>query len=114
QLIVEARVSTRDIGFVTVDQPVKVKVHTFDFARYGSIPGRVRSLSATTFLDEQKTPYYKARVALERNHVGPAEARHLVLPGMTVEADINTGRKTVLQYLLKPIYTNLRESFRER
>lgn len=113
-LIVEARVSTRDIGFVSAGQPVKVKVHTFDFSRYGSIPGTMQALSATTFLDEQKVPYYKAKVSLERNHVGSEPGHHLILPGMTVEADINTGRKTILQYLLKPIYTNLRESFRER
>lgn len=114
ELVVEARVATTHVGHVEVGQPVTVKVLTYDFARYGGIPGRLRSVSASTFVAEDETPYYKAVIALDRNYVGGDPNRNLVLPGMTVQADIKTGRKTLLQYLLKPVYSSIDEAFQER
>lgn len=114
ELIVEARISTRDIGHVQVGLPVRVKVVTYDFARYGGITGELRDISASTFLDEQGEPYYKGIVALDRSYVGYDPERNRVLPGMTVQADINTGKKTLLQYLLKPVYVAMSQGFRER
>ncbi|CAK0771281.1 membrane fusion protein, adhesin transport system [uncultured Gammaproteobacteria bacterium] len=113
-LIAETRVSTRDIGFVAIDQVAKVKVSTFDYTRYGAIPATVQSISATTFLDEQRQPYYKVRLVLSRNHIERNGIRYLLLPGMTVSADIATGRKTVFEYILKPIYATVNTAFRER
>ena len=114
ELIVEARVATTVVGHIEVGQPVTVKVLTYDYARYGGISGRLRSVSASTFVAEDETPYYKAVVELDRNYVGGNADRNLVLPGMTVQADIKTGRKTLLQYLLKPVYSSINEAFRER
>ena len=114
ELVVESRLSTRDIGHVEVGQPVTVKITTYDFGRYGSIPGRLQSISASTFEEEGEEPYYKAVIALERNHVGADPLRNLVLAGMTVQADITIGEKTLLSYLLKPVYKSVSEAFRER
>jgi HlyD family secretion protein/adhesin transport system membrane fusion protein len=114
RLIVEARISTRDIGHVRIGQTVKVRVDTYDFARYGAIPGKVENLSATTFLDKEGRPYYRATVALERSHVGPRHGRLEVGPGMTVTADIVTGAKSLLAYMTKPVYVSLNSAFRER
>ncbi|SMH62384.1 putative HlyD family type I secretion protein [Azospirillum agricola] len=114
ELVADVRVSTRDIGFVAPGQPVKVKVAAFDYARFGRVEGTLKSVSPTTFFDQDKTPYYQGRVTLAANHVGDNLRQHLLLPGMTVEADIATGEKTVLQYLLKPIYTTLDGALRER
>lgn len=114
ELIVETRISVRDIGHVQVGQPVTVKVVTYDFARYGGITGELKEISATTFLDEKQQPYYKGQVKLDRNYVGFDPERNRVLPGMTVAADITTGKKTLLQYLLKPVYSSVMTSFRER
>jgi len=114
ELIVEARVATTDVGHIEVGQPVTVKVLTYDYARYGGISGRLRSVSASTFVAEDETPYYKAVVELDRNFVVGDPNRNLVLPGMTVQADVKTGRKTLLQYLLKPVYSSIDEAFRER
>lgn len=114
EMIVEARVSTLDIGFVRVGQPVTIKVSTYDFTRYGGIEGTVERISATTFQDEQGLPFYRARIQLARNHVGDDPERNLVVPGMTVIADIKTGEKTLLEYLLKPVYRAVNEGFRER
>ena len=115
ELIVEARINTRDVGHVELGQPVKVKVTTYDFARYGGISGELKEISATTFIDEVTgDPYYKGIVSLDRNYVGFDPEKNQVLPGMTVQADIKTGRKTLLEYLLKPVVSSVKTSFKER
>ncbi|MFV3076852.1 HlyD family type I secretion periplasmic adaptor subunit [Niveispirillum fermenti] len=114
ELVAEVRVSPRDIGFVKVGQTVKVKIQAFDYTRFGRVDGTLESVSPTTFLDEQKQPYYQARVKLAANHVGSQEMHHVLVPGMTVQADITTGEKSLIQYLLKPIYTTVDGAFRER
>lgn len=114
KMIVEAQISTRDIGHVRTGQTVNVKVVTYDYARYGGITGLLTDISASTFVDEQGMPYYRGIVELDQNYVGHQEGVNQVLPGMPVQADVNTGTKTLLQYLLKPIYTSLSQGFRER
>ncbi len=114
QLIVEARVLTKDIGFVHVGQSAIVKVATYDYTRFGGIDGTIETISATTFQDDKGNPFYRARIRLDRNHVGKDPTRNLVVPGMTVLADIRTGNKTVLAYLLKPLVRASGEALRER
>ncbi|CAK0744459.1 membrane fusion protein, adhesin transport system [Azospirillaceae bacterium] len=113
-LIAETRITTRDIGFIASNQAANIKVSTFDFTRFGTISAKVISISPTTFLDEQRQPYYKVRMRLSRNYVQRKDIRYLLLPGMTVQADIVTGRKTVFEYLLKPIYATTSSAFHER
>lgn len=114
ELVVEARITTNDVGHVRPGFPVKVKILTYDYARYGGITGVLKSVSATTFVDERNIPYYKGTIVLDRNYVGFDSEKNRVLPGMTVQADIKTGKKTLLQYLLKPVYSSVDRSFRER
>ncbi|CCG09580.1 HlyD family type I secretion periplasmic adaptor subunit [Pararhodospirillum photometricum] len=111
-LLVESRVSPRDVGALKVGQEVKIKVSAFDFARYGAIRGALESVSATTFVDENGQPFYKARVGMTQDWVGRPGNR--VLPGMVVQADITTGEKTLIEYLLKPIYIAATQAFTER
>jgi len=115
ELFVETKIMTRDVGHVKIGQPVTIKVSTYDFARYGGITGELREISATTFADEQSgDPYYKGIVAMDRGYVGFDPEDNRVLPGMTVQADIKTGRKTLLEYLLKPVVSSVKTAFRER
>lgn len=115
ELIVETRISTRDIGHLSVGQSVKVKFTTYDFVRYGSISGTLVSISATTYIDEADgQPYYRGRVTLDETHVMGPQGQQDVLPGMTVQADIITGEKTLLEYLLKPVHVSLAHAMRER
>lgn len=114
ELVVETRITTRDVGHLIEGQAVTVKVSTYDFARYGGISGELREISASTFLDEQGDPYYRGIVSLDREYVGNDPDLNKVLPGMTVQADIKTGRKTLLDYLLKPIVSSVKTGFRER
>ena len=91
-----------------------MKFTSYEFARYGSIRGELQSISASTFADENGQPYYKGIVKLAQTHVGSDPGRNLVTPGMTLQAEIQTGTKSLLQYLLKPIYRSLDAGFRER
>lgn len=114
ELIVEAKIQPRDVGHVRFGQPVTVKVTTYDFARFGGISGELKDVSASTFLDEEGKPYYKGIVSLDKNYVGSDPGQNRVMPGMTVQADIKTGQKTLFSYLLKPVYSSVSTSFRER
>ncbi len=115
KLNVETRIATRDIGFVKVGQPVTIKVTSYDFARYGSVAGMLTSVSATTINDEKTgQPFYKGVVELTQFHVGENAQANQIVPRMTVQADIVTGNKTFLQYLLKPIYVAMNGAFHER
>ncbi|WP_135078360.1 HlyD family type I secretion periplasmic adaptor subunit [Terasakiella sp. SH-1] len=114
ELVVETKITTRDVGHMRVGQPVTVKITSFDFARYGGITGELSSISATTFMNEKEEPYYKGQIVLDRSYVGYDPENNRIMPGMTVQADVTTGKKTLLQYLLKPVYTSVNEAFRER
>jgi HlyD family secretion protein/adhesin transport system membrane fusion protein len=114
ELIVETKIATRDVGHMRVGQPVTVKITSFDFSRYGGITGELSAISATTFMNEKEEPYYKGLVALDRSYVGYDPSNNRIMPGMTVQADVTTGKKTLLQYLLKPVYSSVNEAFRER
>jgi HlyD family secretion protein/adhesin transport system membrane fusion protein len=113
-LVAETRISARDIGHVRIGQAVKVKVATFDFSRYGAIRGTLVDVSASTFADEDGVPYYKGTIWLDQQHAGKDPSRNLLAPGMTVQADIDIGGKTLLEYLLKPVHASIDMSFRER
>lgn len=113
-LMVENQIQPRDVGHVRPGQPVRVKVSSYDFARFGAVDGVLTQISPSTFLDEDKLPYYKGVVTLAKSYVGDDPERNRILPGMTVQADVVTGEKTILQYLLKPIQLAAAQSFRER
>ncbi|MBR9971274.1 HlyD family type I secretion periplasmic adaptor subunit [Magnetospirillum sulfuroxidans] len=115
ELLVETRISTRDVGHLHSGQKVIVKVASYDFVRFGSVEGTLRDISATTYVDEKDNqPYYKGWVLLQHPYVGKQEGKNRILPGMTVQADIITGDKTLLQYLLKPLQASFSQAFRER
>lgn len=113
-ITVEALVSPSDIGNLKTGQNVTVKVTAFDFSRYGSVPGKLQSISASTFQKEDGESFYKTKIKLDRNYVGKNPDRNLILPGMIVQADIITGDKTILEYLLKPIHMATQTAFQER
>lgn len=107
-----AEVQPVDIGHIKVGDQAIVKVFAYDFARYGSIKGRVIKISAKTFLDDDKKPYYKATIALENQYV--KFPKNSLRTGMTAQVDIVTGSKTILQYLFKPVHVTVASSLNER
>ena len=114
ELIVESRVSTQDIGHVHVGQDAVIKVGSYDPQRFGVIEGKVDRISPSTYLDEENQPYYKAQIVLMKKYLGKQPSKYRIIPGMTVTADIRTGEKTVLDYLLKPVYRGFQNAFQER
>lgn len=114
ELVVESRISTRDIGHVHVGQQAVIKVGSFDPQRYGVIEGIVDKISPSTYMDEENQPYYKAQIQLAKKYLGFQPDKYQLIPGMTVTADIRTGEKTVLDYLLKPVYRGFENAFQER
>jgi HlyD family secretion protein/adhesin transport system membrane fusion protein len=108
------RLAPRDVGFVHQGQPAKIKIDAFDYSRYGALDGTVERVSPTTFVDERGVAYYEIDVGLDRSYFGDDPEQYALVPGMTGEADIKTGDKTVFQYMWKPVYTNLDLAFTER
>jgi membrane fusion protein, adhesin transport system len=114
ELEAEVRLSPRDVGYVRVGQNVQVKVTSYDYSRFGYVPGRLSRVSAFSSLDEQSQPHFKAWVRLEQPYIEQGQQRYPLLPGMTVNADVVTGEKTLMAYLIDPIIRAFSESFRER
>ena len=110
----EVRVSTTDVGHVMPGQPVRIKIGTYDFLRYGVIDGKVQLVSANSSVDEKGQPYFTAYIRLSRPGLGKAQGEMPVMPGMTVQCDIITDRQSVLRYLLRPIYLAFAQGMRER
>ena len=76
--------------------------------------GKVELISATTFEAKDGRHFYRVRIALDRDHVSAGVRTFPILPGMTLQAQIKTGSKTLLRYMLKPIYQSLNNAFAER
>ncbi|MGX7876840.1 HlyD family type I secretion periplasmic adaptor subunit [Mesorhizobium sp. ORM6] len=114
-LLVEARVSPRDVAFIRPGQDALIKVTAYDFTIFGGIEGKVSNITADSLVD-QKTgePYYQVRVSTERSTLTRDGKTYSIIPGMICSVDIKTGRKTILTYLLKPINKAREEAMSER
>lgn len=107
---IEAFLANRDVGFIHPGQPVNIKVDTFDFTRFGMLSGRVAAVSPDAIADPQRGPVYAIRIRLDtRQRVNLDLA-----PGMSVRAEIRTGRRRILQYFLSPLQRKLDETAHER
>jgi len=114
ELVAEVRVKPTDIGHVREGAEAFIRIDTFNYARFGGITGRVEQVSASSFRDPDGNPFFMARIVLERNYVGHDPLSNHITPGMTLVADIKTGQKSLMSYMLRPIYNTLRDSFSER
>ncbi|WP_084506855.1 HlyD family type I secretion periplasmic adaptor subunit [Geminicoccus roseus] len=113
-LLVEAMVRPSDIAFLRPGLPATVKVTAYDYSIYGGMQGRVEDISADTLADERGETFFRVRVRTERAYLGTEERPLEIIPGMTAQVDILTGKKTVMDYLLKPILRARSEALRER
>ena len=106
-LRVEGRIDPRDIGFVYVGMPATIKLMAFDFSMYGMLEGRVIHVGADTVTDEQQReprPYYEVFIELETTTLKGSSGQVEIRPGMQAEIELYSGQKTVLQYILKPLF----------
>lgn len=116
QLLVEARISPRDVAFIYPGQRAVVKVTAYDYAIYGGLEGRVVNISPDTIQDEVKRDqfYYRVYVRTTQDFLQNANGRRFpIAPGMVTTSDIHTGSKTVWEYLVKPL-NRAKEALRER
>lgn len=114
QLVVEAKLNPIDRGYVTEGQAATVKVSTYDFTRYGGLEGRVIRVAPDSSTDEDGAPYFRVVVETNKNYLGKVEGDLPITPGMQTTVDIHTGKKSVMDYLVKPVLKLQHEAFRER
>ena len=115
-MLIEARISPRDIAFIHPGQDAMVKVTAYDYAIYGGLKGKVITIAPDTVRDEVKREvlYYPVLVRTESDAlVNKAGKRFAIVPGMVASADIRTGQKTIWQYITKP-FNKAGEALRER
>jgi hemolysin D len=111
---VEAQVGNTDVGFVKEGQAVEIKVETFPFTLYGTIPGRVVSVSDDAAPVEKVGLVYPTRVSLDRATI-QVEGRQVKLsPGMAVTVEIKTGQRRLIEFFLSPLLKSVQETARER
>jgi len=113
-LLVEVQVKPSDIAFIYLDQKAKVKFSAYDFAIFGGLEGKVVNISADSVTDEKGNTFFKVRIKTDKNYLGNEKKPLKIIPGMTVDVDIITGKKSILDYILKPILKSKQYSFSER
>jgi hemolysin D len=111
---VEAQVENRDVGFVKEGQPVEIKVETFQFTLYGTIPGHVLTVSNDAASIEKVGLVYPTRVSMDRSTIHVEGKQVNLSPGMAVTVEIKTGQRRIIEYLLSPLLRSAQESLRER
>ena len=131
-LIVEVQVENKDIGFLHPGMPAEIKVDAFPFTRYGLLPGTVAAVSHDVILPpdgaaartgaaepvaaaDRDGPKFSARIALDRTVIRGETGEDITLaPGMAVTAEVKTGRRRILDYLLSPVLAHVHDAMRER
>ena len=102
-LLVNAKVRPVDIAFIRPGQRASVKLTAYDFAIYGGLDAELEQISADTIVDEGGEYFFQIRVRTSKNYLGSEDLPLPIMPGMIATVDINTGQKTVMDYLLKPL-----------
>jgi adhesin transport system membrane fusion protein len=106
QLLIEARIRPEDVAFVAPGMPASVKITAYDYTIYGDLEGTVEQISEDTIEEETprgKVSYYEVLVRTDEAHLERHGERLAIRPGMVAEVDIQTGERSLLSYLLKPI-----------
>jgi HlyD family secretion protein/adhesin transport system membrane fusion protein len=128
ELVAEVRIDPKDSGHVRVGSPAEIRLATFDSAIFGTLLGKIDHISATTFAptpgqsasfgqspgQSAGDPYYKARISLFSYNMGNGAMSHPITAGMTLQARINTGSKSILRYMFKPVMNSIDLAFSER
>ena len=113
-LWLEVKIKPSDIAFIYPGQKAVIKFSAYDFAIYGSLDGEVVHISADTVKDHKENAFYTIHIKTEKNYLGSKEKPLKIIPGMTINVDIMTGKKSVMDYILKPILRAKQYTFTER
>ncbi|OUR72731.1 hemolysin secretion protein D [Methylophaga sp. 41_12_T18] len=113
-LLIEARIRPADIAFLRPGQEAMIKLTAYDFSIYGGLPAKLERISADTITDDKDESFYLIYLRTDKNFIDSSKGSLNIIPGMTATVDILTGKKSVLDYLLKPILKAKNEALRER
>jgi adhesin transport system membrane fusion protein len=114
RLLIEAKIKPADIAFIYYNQYAKVKFTAYDYAIYGGLDGNVIKISADTEIDENKESFYTLQIQTTDNNLLKDGKEFPIIPGMVVNVDILTGKKSILDYILKPILRAKQYTFTEK
>ena len=114
KLYLEIKIKPSDIAFLHPGATAKVKVSAYDFAIHGGLMGKIVNISPDTITDKKENTFYLIHITTDKNYLGTEDHPLKIIPGMTVSVDIVTGKKTVMQYILKPILKSKQYVFSER
>ncbi len=114
QVTAEVVIDNKDIGFVNAGQAAEIKLETFPFTRYGTVPATVKSVTADAVNDEKRGAIFPAVLSLTQTSIAIDGKRITLSPGMNITAEIKTGKRRVIEYLLSPVQRALSESLGER
>jgi adhesin transport system membrane fusion protein len=117
KLLLEVKVKPKDIAFVYPGQEANVKVTAYDFPIYGGLKGEVLSIGADSIIEKSskgEQSYFLITIKTDKNYVEKDGKKGVIMPGMVVSADILTGKKTVISYLMKPITRAKENALKER
>lgn len=115
QLIIDAKLNPTDIGFVAKGDPARVKVSTYDFVRYGALDGKVTLIAADATEGEgDEEPYFQIQVETDKSYLGKVAGQNEITAGMQATVDIHTGKRTVIDFLIRPVLKTARNFGRER
>lgn len=115
RLLISARVKPSDIAFIKVGQSARIRITAYDSSIFGTLDGKVLRVGADAITDhERKETYFEVFLVAERNYLGTASEQLALSPGMAADSSIHTGKRTLLDYLLKPVAKTLDKSLRER
>lgn len=112
-LYVDATLQNQDVGFVKIGQRVVVKVATYPFQRYGYLEGTVETVSPDAVSDEKQGLIYRTKVKLN-NSKSSKQNNLKLLPGMSVSAEITTGKRRIIEFFLDPLITHTEDSLKVR
>ena len=110
-LLLEAQIKPQDIAFLRPGQPALVKFTAYDFAIYGGLDATVDHIGADTVMDDRGNAFYIVRVRTKESSLGSDLP---IIPGMVAQVDVLTGKKTILNYLLKPVLRAKANALTER
>ncbi|WP_194089650.1 HlyD family type I secretion periplasmic adaptor subunit [Vibrio hibernica] len=114
-LLIEAKIAPQDIGFLHPGLPVLIKFTAYNFSTYGGLDGTVETISADTIQDDEGNSFYQVKIRTDESALTNKDGASLpIIPGMTASADIITGKRTVMGYLLKPILKATDSALREQ
>jgi len=114
QLKIRAEIKPSDIAFLRPGLPATIKITAYDFSIYGGLKAKVIDISVDTIEDDKKNEFYYVNLISEKNYLGNENKKLPIIPGMTASVDILTGKKSVLDYLLKPILKTKNNALTER